>query len=113
MAPRFGLRAVRLVSSTAAALDRRHIDQLRASFPAATLFSMYGLTECHRCTYVTPDRLDAKKISVGIAIPNTELWVVDANGKPLWRNAVGELVIRGATGMKGYRTAPDRPGPHG
>ena len=73
LAGRFDLSAVRLLSSTAAALDPSLIDMLRDSFPQATIFSMYGLTECHRCTFVPPDRLEEHKTSVGIAIPNTEL----------------------------------------
>lgn len=108
LASRFDLSAVRLVSSTAAALDPKLIDQLQACLPTATVFSMYGLTECHRCTYVPPALLEEKKNSVGIAIPNTELWVVDAIGDMHRKNAEGELVIRGATVMKGYWNSPER-----
>ncbi|MEP4199138.1 MAG: AMP-binding protein [Aliishimia sp.] len=108
LASRFDLGAVRLVSSTAAALDPKHIDQIQACLPQATVFSMYGLTECHRCTYVPPNRLEEKKTSVGIAIPNTQLWVVDRAGKAHRKNAEGELVIRGATVMKGYWNSPTR-----
>jgi amino acid adenylation domain-containing protein len=108
LAARFDLSSVRLISSTAAALDPRNIDRLAARFPQAAIFSMYGLTECHRCTYVPPDRLEEKKQSVGIAIPNTELWVVDAAGRRQRRDAEGELVIRGATVMKGYWNSPER-----
>ena len=108
LAARFDLGSVRLISSTAAALDPRNIDSLAARFPQAAIFSMYGLTECHRCTYVPPDRLAEKKLSVGIAIPNTELWVVDAAGRRHRRDAEGELVIRGATVMKGYWNSPER-----
>jgi acyl-coenzyme A synthetase/AMP-(fatty) acid ligase len=63
---------------------------------------MYGLTECHRCTYLDPTELKDRKSSVGKAIPNTELWVVDSEGKRHDRGATGELVIRGNTVMKGY-----------
>lgn len=108
LAPRLDLSAVRLVSSTAAALAPRQIERLGAIFPRATIFSMYGLTECHRCTYVPPERLAEKVGSVGIAIPNTELWVIDAEGRRHRRDAEGELVIRGATVMKGYWNAPER-----
>lgn len=108
LAGRFDLSAVRLLSSTAAALDPSLIDMLSGTFPQATIYSMYGLTECHRCTFVPPARLEEKKASVGIAIPNTELWVVDAQGQRHRRDAEGELVIRGATVMKGYWNAPEK-----
>src|SRR5690606_3660393 len=55
--------------------------------------------------------------SVGIAIPNTELWIVDENGRRVGPGEVGQLVIRGATVMKGYWEKPEataeklRPGP--
>jgi acyl-CoA synthetase (AMP-forming)/AMP-acid ligase II len=73
LADRFDLSGVRLVSSTAAALHPGTIDRLVEMFPKATVFSMYGLTECHRCTYLPPDQLSRRKGSVGIAIPNTEM----------------------------------------
>ena len=118
LAPRFDLSAVRIVTSTAAALAPRAIDRLQELFPQARVFSMYGLTECHRCTYLPPEELARRKGSVGIAIPNTELWVVDGEGVRHRRDATGELVIRGATVMKGYWNKPEatarrlRPGLH-
>jgi amino acid adenylation domain-containing protein len=111
------LSGVRFVTSTAAALPPAHIEAIRRIFPRARLFSMYGLTECKRCTYLPPEDLDRKPGSVGIAIPNTELWIEDGAGKRLGPGEVGELVIRGATVMRGYWRKPEataerlRPGP--
>jgi len=107
-ADRFDLSAVRLLSSTAAALHPSVIDQLQTLFPTATVFSMYGLTECHRCTYMPPAELAKRKGSVGIAIPNTEMWVEDSAGNRFPSDATGELVIRGATVMKGYWNNPEK-----
>lgn len=108
LADRFDLGAVRTVSSTSAALHGGYIDTLAALFPAARIFSMYGLTECHRCTYLDPAELSRRKASVGKAIPNTEMWVVDAAGQAHRQNATGELVIRGSTVMKGYWRNPEK-----
>jgi amino acid adenylation domain-containing protein len=114
---RFDLSSVRLVTSTAAALAPSRIPELAKLFSKAQIFSMYGLTECKRCTYLPPRDLERKPDSVGIAIPNTELWVVDEHGWPLPVGEVGELVIRGATVMAGYWEKPEatarklRPGP--
>lgn len=99
--------AMRLVTNTGAALPPRHIDTLRTLFPAARLFSMYGLTECKRCTYLPPEDLDRKPGSVGIAIPNTELWLIGERGERLGPGRTGELVIRGATVMQGYWNKPE------
>lgn len=113
----FDLSSVRFVTNTAAALTERHIATLERGFPKARIFSMYGLTECKRCTYLPPEDLHRKPGSVGIAIPNTELWLVDEHDRRLGPNQVGQLVIRGATVMKGYWDKPKetaerlRPGP--
>ncbi len=78
---------------------------------------MYGLTECKRCTYLPPADLARKPASVGLAIPNTELWLVDEQDRRLGPHQVGQLVIRGATVMRGYWEKPEetakklRPGP--
>ena len=113
----FDFSAIRYVTNTAAALPVKHITMLKELFPKARIYSMYGLTECKRCTYLPPEDLDRKPTSVGIAIPNTELWIEDENGKRLGPDEVGELVIRGATVMRGYWEKPEqtakklRPGP--
>lgn len=99
---RFDLSRVRAITNTAAALGARLIDDLQAFFPAAEVFSMYGLTECHRCTYLEPSELATRKLSVGKAIPFTEMWVIDDQGVRHDRHATGELVIRGETVMQGY-----------
>jgi amino acid adenylation domain-containing protein len=111
------LSRVRCVTNTAAALPPAHLAALRKIFPEARIFSMYGLTECKRCTYLPPEDLERKPGSVGLAIPNTELWLEDPSGRRLDPGEVGELVIRGATVMRGYWRKPEatearlRPGP--
>ncbi|HML14232.1 MAG TPA: AMP-binding protein [Xanthobacteraceae bacterium] len=109
---------LRYVTNTAAALPPAHIARLQALFPAARLYSMYGVTECKRCTYLPPAELARRPGSVGIAIPGTEAYVVDEHGARAAPGVVGELVIRGAHVMKGYWENPEataralRPGPH-
>lgn len=94
--------ALRYLTNTAAALPPPHIARLRELFPGVRLYSMYGLTECKRCTYLPPAELDARPGSVGIAIPNTEAFVVDDAGRSVPPNTIGELVIRGPHVMQGY-----------
>ncbi|HEY0190980.1 MAG TPA: AMP-binding protein [Kofleriaceae bacterium] len=113
----YDFSAIRYVTNTAAALPVKHITMLRQLFPQARVYSMYGLTECKRCTYLPPEDIDRKPESVGVAIPNTELWLVDEHDHRLGPNQVGQLVIRGATVMRGYWEKPEetarklRPGP--
>lgn len=104
----YDLSSIRCITNTGAALNLKHIDMLKQQFPLAQIFSMYGLTECKRCTYLPPDMIDKKPTSIGVAIPNTELWIVDEEGKKLGPNQLGQLVIRGATVMKGYWNKPEK-----
>ena len=113
----YDLSKIRYVTNTAASLPVKHITMLRDIFPAARIYSMYGLTECKRCTYLPPQDLARKPASVGIAIPNTEMWIVDEDGNRVAPGTIGQLVIRGATVMKGYWEKPEatakklKPGP--
>ncbi len=113
----YDLSRIRTVTNTAAAIAPAQVAFIRRTFPSARFYSMYGLTECKRCSYLPPEDLDRKPGSVGIAIPNTELWIVDDQGRRAGPNVVGELVVRGATVMKGYWRKPEataerlRPGP--
>ncbi|WP_375212550.1 class I adenylate-forming enzyme family protein [Aquabacterium sp.] len=115
--PGFDLGALRMITNTAAALSEAHIQRLRALFPQATLFSMYGLTECKRVTYLPPEQLDIRPTSVGRGMPNEEVWLVDEAGKRLPHGSTGELVVRGSNVMLGYWDKPEataqrlKPGP--
>ena len=104
---RFDLRALRYVTNTAAVLPPSHIRRLRALWPHVKLYSMYGLTECKRVSYLPPAYVDTKPESVGIAIPNEEVFVVDENGCELGPGQVGELVVRGQNVMQGYWNDPE------
>jgi long-chain acyl-CoA synthetase len=97
---------LRYLTNAAAGLPLSHIDRLRVVFPRAKIYCMYGQTECTRVCYLPPEELDGHPGSVGIAIPNTEVFVVDANGRPVGPNVVGELVVRGPHLMAGYWEAP-------
>jgi amino acid adenylation domain-containing protein len=98
----FDLSSLRYLTNTAAALPSSHIEQIRAKFPWATLYSMYGLTETKRTLYLPPEQLDRRPDSVGIPIPGTEAWIADDLGNRLPPGEVGELVVRGRHVMRGY-----------
>ncbi len=97
---------LRFLTNTAAVLPAPTIEAIRRTFPNARLYSMYGLTECKRATYLPPDQLDARPTSVGIPIPGTEAWIEDEDGNVLGPDEVGELMIRGAHVMQGYWNDP-------
>jgi len=95
-------RTVRKITNTGERLSVSHIEFLKTIFPDAAIYLMYGLTECKRCSYVSPDMLDKKPGSIGIPMPNLAMAIVDENGKHLPANAVGEIVISTPTLMRGY-----------
>jgi len=113
----FDLSSLRYLTNTAAALPVNHIIEIRRRFPAATLFSMYGVTETKRTLYLPPEELDRRPGSVGIPIPGTEAWIEDPSGKRVGPGQIGELVVRGRHVMRGYWDDPAatarrfRPGP--
>jgi long-chain acyl-CoA synthetase len=98
---------LRYISNTAAALPTEHIRQLREFFPHVKIFSMYGLTECKRVSYLLPDQVDIRPRSVGRGMPNEEVYIVDDAGNRLRPGETGELVVRGANVMKGYWELPE------
>jgi acyl-CoA synthetase (AMP-forming)/AMP-acid ligase II len=104
----YDLSSLRYLTNTAAALPPSHILEIRAKFPWATLFSMYGLTETKRTLYLPPEQLDKRPDSVGIAIPGTEVWIEDEQGQRLGSGEVGELVSRGRHVMRGYWGDPEK-----
>lgn len=115
---RYVFPALRYISNTAQALPPRFITELGNVFPTAKIYSMYGLTECKRVSYLPPEELKRRPASVGMAMPNTEVYIVDEKGNRIEKpEVVGELVVRGANVMKGYWNLPEetdkvyKPGP--
>lgn len=110
---------LRYMTSTGQAMPPNHLLKLQELFPHVRLYSMYGLTECKRVSYLPPSELNRRPSSVGKAMPNTEVYIVDEKGEKITEaNKTGELVVRGANVMKGYWKLPQetdralRPGPN-
>jgi len=114
----YDFSSLRYITNTAQALPTSHIKKLRTIFPGVKIYSMYGLTECKRVSYLPPEELEKRPASVGKAMPNSEAYIVDERGKKITEPGIaGELVVRGANVMKGYWNQPGesekvfRPGP--
>ncbi|MDA8389464.1 MAG: AMP-binding protein [Gammaproteobacteria bacterium] len=101
------LRSLRMITNTAAALPPSHIERLCSLFPNAAVYSMYGLTECKRVTYLPPEDIRRKPGSVGRGMPNQEVYLVDPDGRRLPPGSIGELVVRGSHVMRGYWRRPE------
>lgn len=99
--------SLRYISNTGAALPENHIRKIRQLFPNVTIYSMFGLTECKRVSYLPPSEIDKRPASVGKAIPNCDVFVLDSDGNQVKPGEIGELVIRGSNVMRGYWNAPE------
>ena len=97
--------SLRRLTNSGGKLPPSVVRRLRELFPAADIYSMYGLTEAFRSTYLEPALLDAHPDSMGSAIPFAEIMVVDAEGRPAEE---GELVHAGPLVAKGYWQDPVR-----
>jgi len=95
------------VTNTAAALPPDYVESLKQIFPSALIYKMYGLTECKRVCYLEPEILDLKPASVGKAIPGTEVFILDENGKHVEPGQTGKLYVRGLHIMLGYWKQPE------
>jgi len=98
--------SIRRVTNTAAALPPDYLPQLREIFPNALIFAMYGLTECKRVSYLEPELIDARRGSVGKAIPGTEMFLLSPEGRPVGPGEPGILHVRGPHVMLGYWKDP-------
>lgn len=96
------LSSLRYITSAAAALPPAFAERLKHLLPDTQLFIMYGQTECIRATYLPPEEVARRPLSVGRAIPGTRAFVVDEDGNPVPSGVIGELVIEGPHVMRGY-----------
>jgi acyl-CoA ligase (AMP-forming) (exosortase A-associated) len=76
--------------------------RFRARWPHVRMYLMYGLSEAFRSSYLPPEEVDRRPDSIGRAIPETELLVLDENGRECAPDVSGELVHRGPTVALGY-----------
>ncbi|MFD1204815.1 MULTISPECIES: long-chain fatty acid--CoA ligase [Sporosarcina] len=97
------LQALRLFCYGAAPMPYEILKKLKAAFPQVKVQNLYGQTENTPAASTLKDHLALKKIgSVGEALPQTELRIVDEYGNFLPVGQVGEIVMKGPQVMKGY-----------
>lgn len=99
---------LRRLTNTGGRMSVPLVRRLRAMFPQARLFSMYGLTEAFRSTYLDPALIDAHPESIGKAIPFAEILIVRPDGSVTDDGEPGELVHAGPLVAQGYWRDADR-----
>ncbi|NMO57726.1 AMP-binding protein [Actinoplanes sp. TBRC 11911] len=97
---------LRYITNTGGVFPAADLDRIRAAQSHLAVYLMYGLTEAFRSTYLSPEQIDRRPGSIGRPIPDTEILVLDDDGRPCGPGEVGELVHRGPTVTAGYWRRP-------
>ncbi len=100
------LSKVRVITSSGGNVTQKMLKDLNKYFPDAKFYSMHGLTEAFRSTYLEPSQIWIRPDSIGKAIPDVELYVINEEGKECKPREVGELIHRGGYIYKGFWNAP-------
>jgi acyl-CoA synthetase (AMP-forming)/AMP-acid ligase II len=99
---------LRYVTQAGGKLHNVFIEEFIEYFPNISFYVMYGQTEATaRLSYLPPKNLKRKMGSIGVGIPGVELKVVDADGKEVKPNEIGEIAAKGDNIMTGYYKAED------
>jgi len=99
---KYDFSSLRYITNTGAVLPTEHILKLRELLSHVEIYSMYGLTECKRVSYLPSEQIDMRPASVGKGMPGVVVYIVDEEGNRVGPGVVGELVVCGANVMKGY-----------
>ncbi|MFN2286936.1 MAG: AMP-binding protein, partial [Chromatocurvus sp.] len=94
--PEEAARSLRYITNTGGKMPVATTRTLQRLLPQTRIFLMYGLTEAFRSTYLDPAELEHRPESIGKAIPNAEILVVNSEGALCGPGEPGELVHRGA-----------------
>ena len=105
--PAMKLPRLRTITSSGGVFPVGLVRQYREALPDTRIYLMYGLSEAFRSTFLPPEEIDRRPNSMGSAIPETEIFAVDAEGRSCGVDEVGELVHAGPTVALGYWNRPE------
>jgi acyl-coenzyme A synthetase/AMP-(fatty) acid ligase len=98
---------VRVITSSGGNITPEMVKKVDNYYKPAKFYSMHGLTEALRSTYLEPSQIHLRPTSIGKAIPEVEIYIIDENGNECKVNEVGELIHRGCCIYKGYWNSED------
>jgi acyl-CoA synthetase (AMP-forming)/AMP-acid ligase II len=99
---------VKTITSSGGNVTAKMIKDCKNTFQNADFYSMHGLTEAFRSTYLAPSQVQIRPDSIGKAIPDVELYVINEEGKECGVREVGELIHRGGYIYRGFWNAPEQ-----
>ena len=99
--------SLKTITSSGGNVTERMISDCQRAFPKAQFYSMHGLTEAFRSTYLDPCQVQIRPDSIGKPIPDVELYVINEECKECAPREVGELIHRGGYIYRGFWNAPE------
>lgn len=99
---------LRYWTNSGGAMPQATLKKLQNQLPNTLPFLMYGLTEAFRSTYLPPKEINKRPTSIGKAIPDATILVVNSDGNETKDNEEGELVHYGPHVSLGYWNAPEK-----
>ncbi|MDG2088404.1 MAG: AMP-binding protein [Arenicellaceae bacterium] len=93
---------LRYITTAGGTHSKKLLENLTRFFPNTDIIIMYGLTESFRSTFLPPEKVLEKIGSIGKAVPEVEIMIVNEKGKPCLSGEKGELIHRGAFVNYGY-----------
>jgi len=99
--------SLRIITSSGGNVTTKMIKDCKQTFRKADFYSMHGLTEAFRSTYLDPSQVEIRPNSIGKPIPDVELYVINEEGMECAPREVGELIHRGGYIYRGFWNAPE------
>jgi acyl-CoA synthetase (AMP-forming)/AMP-acid ligase II len=93
---------VRVITSSGGNITPKMVKKVDDYFKPAKFYSMHGLTEALRSTYLDPSQIHIRPTSIGKAIPEVEVYVINKEREACQPNEIGELIHRGCCIYQGY-----------
>jgi len=100
--------SVKTITSSGGNVTAKMIQDCKRNFQQADFYSMHGLTEAFRSTYLDPSQVGIRPDSIGKPIPDVELYVINDKGRECAAREVGELIHRGGYIYRGFWNAPEQ-----
>jgi acyl-CoA synthetase (AMP-forming)/AMP-acid ligase II len=101
------LSGIKKITSSGGKITDKMIKDIETYYPNAQFYSMHGLTEAFRSTYLEPSQLKIRPESIGKPIPDVEIYVINDEGFECKPREIGELIHRGGYIYKGYWNAKE------
>lgn len=96
------LPSLRYITNTGGKIPINILSQFPKVLPQVDIYLMYGFTKAFRSTFLSPDRFLDKMGSIGKAIPEVDIFIVNPEHGLCANNEVGERVHSGALISMGY-----------